>query len=227
MPPGSFTATSSPVAKLRISPPVAGFVISSTIKLLSRTLHWRVDDPAGMLRRPMPRDPVIWVCWHNRVLLAPVFHRDFFGRQPGAALTSASRDGEVLAQTCAYFDVKTARGSSSRRGAAALRECLRFLQSGHDLCITPDGPRGPRYRLSPGVVTLAQLSGAPVMLVHFQPSSAWQLNTWDRFMIPKPFSQMNVRLDPPRVIPRTSTLEEFEAQRAALEKALLAGVHDD
>lgn len=197
------------------------------MKLLSRTLQWQVDDPAGMLRQKMPRSPVIWVCWHNRVLLAPVFHRDFFGMQPGAALTSASRDGEVLAQTCSYFDVKTARGSSSRRGAAALRECLQLLKSGHDLCITPDGPRGPRYHLSPGVVTLAQLSGAPVMAVHFQPSRAWRLKTWDGFLIPKPFSVMKVRLEPPQPIPRTSTPEEFEAQRLALEQLLLSGVHDD
>lgn len=215
------------MAKLNIPPSFAGFVLSCLIKALGRTLRWRIDDRAGLLQEPMPREPVIWLCWHNRILFAPVLHQHCFPLQRGAALTSASRDGEVLAATCGYFGIEAARGSSSRRGAAALRESLRYLKTGHDLCITPDGPRGPRYHLAPGVVLLAQVSGVPVMPVYFQPARAWRLKSWDGFVIPKPFSKVEVVFLPLRVIPRTDSPEAFEAERAALEAELRAGTRDE
>src|SRR5690606_9214875 len=110
-------------------------------------------------------------------------------------LASASHDGAALASAMAVFGLGAVRGSSSRRGVAALIALKRALKSGVDVCITPDGPRGPRYGLQPGVVKLAASSGAPIIPIHVRFSSAWRLNTWDRFVLPKPFSRVHMIFD--------------------------------
>lgn len=215
------------MARLRVSPRFAGFVISSVMKVLGATWRWRVEDRGGWLGRRQPGEPVLWLCWHNRIFMAPLVYWKWFRRQPAAVLTSASRDGEVLAETCRHFTLAAARGSSSRRGAAALRECLAFLKAGRDLCVTPDGPRGPRYSMQPGIVLLAERSGVRILPLHLNPRRAWRLKTWDAFVIPWPFTRIDVVLDEPWSLERSANLEDFEARRARLEAMLRAGVRDE
>jgi lysophospholipid acyltransferase (LPLAT)-like uncharacterized protein len=119
------------------------------------------------------------------------------------------------------FGLGSVRGSSSRRGVAALVGLKRELSSGTDVCLTPDGPRGPRYVLQAGAVKLAQSSGAPLVPVHVRFSSAWRLKTWDRFVIPKPFSRVTVTFSDPIHIPRVLEEAEFENRRLELENLLV------
>jgi lysophospholipid acyltransferase (LPLAT)-like uncharacterized protein len=116
------------MARIRISPQRAGWLISLVMKGLAMTWRWRLDDRGGWLNRPMPGPPILWVVWHNRIGMAPQMYWKWFRRQPVAVLTSASKDGEVLAETCRHFTMESARGSSSRRGAQALRECLGYIK---------------------------------------------------------------------------------------------------
>ena len=143
------------------------------------------------------------------------------GRRPGVTvLTSPSRDGEIIAQVAHRFGMSAARGSSSRKGSQALLELIRRVESGGDIAITPDGPRGPRYKLGPGAVLLAQTTGAVLAPVHATYSRCLRMKTWDGFIIPLPFSTVSVTVDEMIPVPRELTKEEFEALRLRLETQL-------
>lgn len=196
-----------------------GFAISSLIKAIGLTLRFRVNDPAGLLDAK-PSQPLIWAFWHNRIFAMPIFYRRYFPERRGAVLTSASRDGAVLAEAIRRFGVDSVRGSSSRRGAQAMLEMVEWIEGGFDIVVTPDGPRGPRYKLQPGVVRLAQVTGAHLVAFTSSHGRAWRLKTWDGFFVPAPFSKVTVTIHPPRQIPETKDDEAFERERQRLEAVL-------
>jgi lysophospholipid acyltransferase (LPLAT)-like uncharacterized protein len=138
-------------------------------------------------------------------------------------LTSASHDGAALARAMGVQGMGAVRGSSSRRAVAALVGMKRALREGCDLCVTPDGPRGPRYVLQAGPVKLAESAGVPIIPVHAHAFSAWALKSWDRFLIPKPFSRVRVIYDHALVVPPGLADDAFEAERAKLEAVMRAG----
>jgi lysophospholipid acyltransferase (LPLAT)-like uncharacterized protein len=118
------------------------------------------------------------------------------------------------------FDV--VRGSSSRQGAIAMLQLSDVLAGGRDVVITPDGPRGPVYVLGPGIVLLAQKSGAVVFPLNLEYSSCWRVKSWDRFILPRPFSKVRVILGPPHRVAATSSEQEFEMERLRLQNAMMA-----
>jgi hypothetical protein len=118
------------------------------------------------------------------------------------------------------FDV--VRGSSSRLGTSGMLELTNVLASGRDVLITPDGPRGPAYELGPGIVFLAQKSGAAVVPVNMEYSSCWRVKSWDRFVLPRPFAKVRVIFGPLHRVTLTTTDEEFEAERLRLRDAMMA-----
>jgi len=192
---------------------------SRILRLLFGTLRFRIHDRAGLLAAP-PEKPLLWAFWHNQILISPYFWERFFPERRGAALASQSKDGEIIAAIIRCFGLRPIRGSSSRGGTRALVEMRRALAEGFDIAITPDGPRGPCYRVNPGVVKLAQSTGGLVLPLHIAYSRCWRLKSWDGFMIPKPFATVDVTLDALHQIPATTTEEEFEAQRLLLENLL-------
>jgi lysophospholipid acyltransferase (LPLAT)-like uncharacterized protein len=104
-------------------------------------------------------------------------------------MISASRDGELISTIGRFFGYTAVRGSSSRGGKEATREMVDHLQAGKRCAITPDGPRGPRREMKPGAVNIARLTGCPVVPFGFAAERCWRLKSWDRFIIPKPFSR--------------------------------------
>ncbi|MDD5200315.1 MAG: lysophospholipid acyltransferase family protein [Terrimicrobiaceae bacterium] len=197
-------------------------VASFLARLLFATLRLRVSDRSGFLGHS-PDFPVIFTFWHNRILAITTIHRVCYPhhqRKGVAVLTSPSRDGEILAQLMACFRMGAIRGSSSRRGSRALRECADWLKSGSDLAVTPDGPKGPRYSLGPGLILLAQTTGARILPLHAHFSRAIALKSWDGFRIPLPFSRVEVTLGAYETIPATATPEAFEAERLRIETLL-------
>ena len=198
------------------------------VRLLVFTLRIRVEDPAALAVR-RESGPFILLFWHNRLLLVPSAWNRFFApyrKRRGMALSSTSRDGELIAQFISRFGIGPVRGSATRRGSVALREMATLIKRGHDVAITPDGSRGPLYEIKPGLVLLAQLTGAPVLPISFEFSRAWRLRTWDRFAIPKPFSQVTFRVGELVHVPRTQGEEDFEVQRRRCEDAMRALVRD-
>jgi len=195
--------------------------------LFSKTLRVSVVDEAGVGDPTRLREPVIYVLWHNRIFFLPPIWQRWCGRHRKCiVLTSASRDGDMVAKALAVFGFGAVRGSSSRRGAAALVGLKRALRDGLDTAITPDGPKGPIYKLQGGVVKLAESSQVPIVPMHASFSSAWRLKTWDRFVIPKPFSKVELRFGPPIRLERGLDTEALEAERQKLELMLVAGVDD-
>lgn len=194
------------------------------IRILGMTLRREVIGNVSELNA---RDqPIIHVMWHNQILAAPYLWRKMYPRRECVVLTSASKDGVVLASAVKVFNLGAVHGSSSRRGAAAIVALRRASKNGKDLVFTPDGPRGPRYQLQPGVIKIAQTTGLPVVAMRIDYLSCWTLKTWDRFQIPKPFSKVRIILEEPITVPRRLHDEEFEKERLRLEKCLLQDITD-
>lgn len=192
------------------------------LKLLFSTIRLKVDDRAGLGTNSI-KGPVIICFWHNRILAITVAFIRRYPRSERAGvtvLTSPSRDGEILARVVGGFKMGAVRGSSSRRGSQALRELVSLIEKSGDIAITPDGPRGPRYKLGPGAISLAQLTGAKIIPMHAKFSRCVRMKTWDGFNIPLPFSTISVTVDEPISVPRELTDEEFEATRLRVENLL-------
>lgn len=210
------------MAKIRLKNP--GKPVAWLIRTIGNTLRYRIVNHAGL---SFPSDERhIWVFWHNRMLLIPWLREALIPGQEGAFLTSPSGDGEIIAQACSDFKLKPVRGSSSRRGAQAMVELAKYVQSGHDIGITPDGPRGPRYHMNMGVIKLAQLTGGKLMPVHMRFEKAYRLKTWDEFILPMPFSRVEIEFAQPYTVPRRMTEEECEMERVKLENIMREGTHE-
>ena len=196
------------------------------LKLWARTLRFEIDDRAAVIGLAAANNPVkenyIAALWHNRLLLISFVLKRYSPERPGAGLISASRDGDLVADLTQRFGFDIVRGSSSRMGAGALRELGNVLASGRDILITPDGPRGPAYQLGPGIIFLAQKTGAAVVPINMEYSKCWRVNSWDRFILPRPFSKVRVIFGPAHRVRSTSTPEEFEAERLRLQEAMMA-----
>ncbi len=210
--------------KLKIEGWLARWLIAFGFRLLqlwTRTLRYEIHDCAGLVGKPVTEN-YIGALWHNRLLIFPLVLRRFFPQRHGAALISASRDGDLLADAIHRFGYDVVRGSSSRLGASAIRQLTEVLASGRDVVITPDGPRGPAYELGPGIIFLAQKSGAAVLPMNLEYSHCWRLGSWDRFIIPRPFAKVRVLINQPHHVRATTTLEEFETERLALQETMMA-----
>ncbi len=191
------------------------------LQLWARTLRFEIDDRAGIVGKPV-RKNFIGALWHNRLLIFPFVLCRFFSDRRGAALISASRDGDLLTDAIKRFGFDVVRGSSSRLGASAILQLTNILASGGDVVITPDGPRGPPYELGPGVIFLAQKSGAAVLPVNMEYSSCWRIKSWDRFIVPRPFAKVRVLIAQPHHVRSTTTGEEFETERLRLQNAMMS-----
>lgn len=163
---------------------LAGLLGYRILRLYFLTIHC-VNDPrsARSLSRTR-RPPGIYPFWHAHQLTALMHHY----QARAAIMVSRSRDGEYIARIAARVGFMPVRGSSSCAGAPAFMAMLRLARAGHPLAITPDGPRGPRHAVNPGVISLAQKSGLPITPMALGLSDFWELPTWDRFRIPKPFA---------------------------------------
>ena len=194
------------------------------LRALFATLRLRVQDPHGFLAAP-PASPVIYAFWHNRILaITAAFLRVYPPARRGVlVLTSASKDGMWLGELASRLGMGSVRGSTTRRGAVAMRELLDEVEAGHDIAITPDGPRGPKYSLGSGLVYLAQKAAIPVVPCHARFHGALRLKTWDQFAIPFPFARLDVTLGPLIGIPPTGDETAFESERRKIESALRAG----
>jgi len=164
--------------------------------------------------------PVIYALWHNRIFAMPYSKPKLSPDREVCVLTSASKDGAILERAVRSFGITSVRGSSSRRGAAALVALRKKLKAGATVTITPDGPKGPRYKVQPGVVKLAQASEAPIVALSIEFKKCWRLKSWDRFCIPKPFSQVCVHLEDGIEISKDLSDDEFEKARDDLEELM-------
>lgn len=186
---------------------------SAFVGALGRTIRFEITGRAGWASRRAQGEPVIFVFWHARILPLAHLHRG----GGAVVLISEHHDGELIARIIRRRGFGTARGSSSRGGAQGIRALLKALREGRDLAITPDGPRGPARHMKLGPLIVAQRSGAPIVPVAVGGARVWQMRSWDRFMIPKPFARLRVVYGDPIHVPRGTTETEMEALLAHVE----------
>jgi lysophospholipid acyltransferase (LPLAT)-like uncharacterized protein len=164
------------------------------VRLWGRSL--RMETSPQDLQNYIKKDvPVAIILWHNRLFLAAEIVRRYRSGRPAYALVSASRDGAWLTAFFSLVGMRAARGSSSRLGREAASALIEVQRAGHDIGITPDGPRGPCYEVKPGAVIVPRRTGTPLLLVGGEFSRAWRLKSWDRFYLPLPFSRVQMRCE--------------------------------
>ena len=190
-------------------------------RLWARTLRLQVEDPENVVAL-VRNQPVIFAIWHNRLLMLPRVFDPCFPSRQSFGLISASRDGDLVSILIERSGYGTIRGSSSRKGVIALRQLVDALAAGMNVLITPDGPRGPVYEASQGVVFLAQKTGAPVVPIHMEYSSCWRLKSWDRFFVPRPFARLRAIFGAPLRVQPTSDADQLEAGRLRLQHAMMS-----
>lgn len=197
---------------LNLAPPIA----HAYIRMLHATM--RIEVRGAEALEAARRDPGHYILcfWHSRFVLMPYCY-------PGpriVVLSSNHRDAEALVRILRKFGIEQARGSSTAGGATGMRQILRKVEEGCDVGLTPDGPRGPRRRVQPGVIAVARFTGLPVIPVTFSAAPARRLRSWDLTLLPKFFSKGVFVYGNPVVVPRDATVEVQEDKRLELEAEL-------
>lgn len=201
---------------------VAETVGGTVLDTLLRTVRYEVVNADSYQVFRADGKPVIFVLWHGRLLPLGYLHRG----ERVYGLASLSADGEYIARILQHWGMPMVRGSSSRGGDTAFREMVRVVRAGHSMSITPDGPRGPREQLKPGVLQLAQLTGAPLIPVSAAASRAWRFESWDRFIVPKPWARVPVTYGEALHVPRSADGTRLEILLAELQRRLDAATVD-
>ena len=198
-------------------------VVWALLWVLGRTWRFEViaEEGATPLLFGLGAGPEIYCFWHQCVLPCTVYYR----RTGAVILISNSFDGELITRILRLFGYDAVRGSSSRGGREGLLGLAHVIESGRTAIFVADGPLGPIYQTKMGPIKLAQMTGAPIGVFHLQPERAWTLRSWDRFLIPKPFTRICVSWARATRVPADLAAEEFEPKReelnAALERARL------
>ncbi len=176
-------------ALLWIVPPLGYLVIR--LLYLSCKKRWHLPQ------EPVPHEPYLVAFWHGEILMDPfIFLKSSPGRKM-ALMISEHFDGELIARTAGFFGFAFVRGSSRKGAIKALRESFRKIAQGYSIAISPDGPKGPRYSVADGIVAIAQKRRMKIVTYRYTASRYWQLNSWDRFMIPKPFATLDFYMSAP------------------------------
>jgi lysophospholipid acyltransferase (LPLAT)-like uncharacterized protein len=207
----------------RIALAVVPRIVWALVRVVGLT--WRFETIAEEGAEPKPYGlnlgKQIFCFWHQCVLPSAVYFR----RSHTTILISKSFDGELIARTAACFGYSAARGSSTRGAREGIEGLTRVVESDKPAIFTADGPRGPIYQSKMGPVRLAQGTGAPIGAFHVEPEHAWVMNSWDRFLVPKPFTRIVVSWARWTRVPADCTADELEQKRveltAAIERARL------
>lgn len=148
--------------------------------------------------KPMNDETFIASFWHGDLLMQPLNYRKFKKYGTLKAIISEHRDGEAIKKVVKYLgDWGALSGSSTRGGAKALIGAIKAIKNGTDIAITPDGPQGPIYSIADGIILLAQKTDKKILCFRSKPSKYWQLNSWDKFTIPKPFGTIDFYISEP------------------------------
>lgn len=194
---------------------VLGFLAFVVARLFGRTLRWTVIGRES-IAAARAAGKVCWASWHGRQVLTINVHAG----QRVVILASLSKDGDIQAAMLERLGYRVERGSSSRGAARGLLSMARAMREGWEPAIAVDGPRGPREGVKQGIVALARYEDASIIPTMASCESAWVMPSWDRTLIPKPFTRAVIEYAPPVKVPSTTTDEELEAIRARIETTL-------
>ena len=191
------------------------WVGSWLIRLIGPTLRLAVSREEGS-QQTIAQRPLIGSFWHAGIIAATYIFRDCGIR----VMSSNSYDGEYMGRIIRKFGFVPVKGSSSRNAVRALLGLRRALDDGWTVAFSLDGPRGPRYKVKPGPVALGRSSGVPLSAFHIAVDKAWVLHTWDRLIIPKPFSRVLIRFGTLIHVPPDATEQDIDRHQSDLQAAL-------
>ncbi len=204
--------------------PILSRCAAGYIRLVWLTGRWRIETTDAAAKLLDERGPMIACFWHGRMLALPNLWRGRPGRM--SILISQHRDGIFISRTLARFGVGTVAGSTSRGAGAGLLGIVRALRRGECIGITPDGPRGPLMRAAPGAAIAGRMSGAPLLPVTYGARSRIVASSWDRFVIPLPFTRGIVRIGDPIPVPADADEAALAAASRRLETELIRMTED-
>ena len=164
---------------------VAAFLIYLAMRFL-----WFTSRKTYHVTTPVGEEQHIIACWHSDLLMIPVY-RHLRPHRAASAIISQHKDGEIVAKVLSYLSIKPLRGSSRKGARKVLLEAFRAIERGEEVQISPDGPKGPRYHINDGAVVLAQRGDLPIMTIGYRADRYWQMRSWDKFVIPKPFARID------------------------------------
>ena len=207
-----------PISKFKIS--VIGFLGSFLLRLIHLTLRW---ENQGKLS-----DPQFWhaggtriaAFWHGRQLMMSFSKTDFERKTKLSVLMSEHQDGRMISAAMYWLGISSIPGSSSRSASRSARAMLNALMGGAHVGITPDGPKGPLHQAKAGVVFLASLSGRPIYPFTYSAERYWTFNSWDKMMLPKPFSRAVRIVGEPIYIPRDITSEQLKEYQVLVSQKI-------
>lgn len=190
---------------------------AALIKILFKCFYrFEIIDPDNVANTARG---VIALAWHNRLLFfAPALPGK--ARENTLAVVSPSRDGQYVSDFLRYFKVGTLRGSSNKKGANALLGAIHAIKENKNVAFTPDGPRGPKYKLKPGPVILASKTGVPIYPLAINASRYWSVKSWDAFQIPKPGAKLTLIIGDPIHVPANLDEAGLEKWRQIVENAM-------
>jgi lysophospholipid acyltransferase (LPLAT)-like uncharacterized protein len=194
--------------------PYAGMLL---VKSISLTYRVRIVDPENESRILNKEGSLIYASWHQRFFPGATY---FGNRKLVAIIISRSRDGEFIAHIAGLFGLHPVRGSSSRGGTEALRKIRRLSLRGYKIGHIVDGPNGPSGVVKPGLIAMAQITGKPIVPTIYSCQRRWVFNSWDRFMVPKPFSRVILKFGEAVYVSRRLDENSFENLRLLVEQRL-------
>lgn len=163
--------------------------------------------------------PVMFVFWHGQLLPLVHYHR----HEGIVVLVSEHDDGEYIARVIERNGFGTVRGSSTRGGTKGLKGLVRAARDGHDLGVTPDGPKGPRGVFKPGALSAARIAGLPVVPISVRASSGWRFRSWDGFLVPRPLARITIEYHEPRHVPADADRDTLARMAEEIADVLNAG----
>lgn len=187
------------------------------VKLLSATYRIRICHPENEQKALDRHQSLIYASWHQRFFPGITL---FSSRKPIAIMISQSRDGEMIARAVDLLGWHPVRGSSTRGGAAALRQLKALARREYKIGHIVDGPTGPFGRVKPGLLRIAQAAGKPIVPTIVSAQKKWIFNSWDRFMVPKPFSRILIRFGDAIDVPPQLDPSAFEERRTFIEQRM-------
>jgi len=168
-------------------------LIPPMIYLLMRLIWWSCKKRFHFIT-PVDERQHVCVCWHGELLMSPQAYRKIHPTQPATAIISTHFDGSLIAGILRLLEIHPLRGSTKKGARQVLLQAFKSIKEGEEVLITPDGPRGPRHSMSDGAIGMALKSNLPIFVLNYQCNQYWQLESWDRFVIPKPFGRIDFYL---------------------------------
>jgi len=168
-----------------------GQVIIPLLVYLLMRLLWFTTFKKFHYITPIGDEQHVCVCWHGELLMSPQAYRKIHKKHSASAIISSHFDGSLIASTLNMLKIRPLRGSTKKGARQVLLQAFKSIKSGEEVLITPDGPRGPRHSMSDGAVGIALKSKLPIFVMNYTAEKYWQLKSWDKFVIPKPFSKVD------------------------------------